>query len=132
MEKRNNNEQKKIDNVLYILGLSSAVICCVYLLISKITGFRIENYLYPCLFHTVTGYYCPGCGGTRAVCALFQGHFLISFLEHPFVPYAAVLCAWFLLSRRSNVSHTISCRLQCTIKTVTSGSDLQSLSSTVW
>ena len=99
MEKRNNNEQKKIDNVLYILGLSGAVICCVYLLISKITGFRIENYLYPCLFHTVTGYYCPGCGGTRAVCALFQGHFLISFLEHPFVPYAAVLCAWFLLSQ---------------------------------
>lgn len=99
MEKRNNNEQKKIDNVLYILGLSGTVICCVYLLISKITGFRIENYLYPCLFHTVTGYYCPGCGGTRAVCALFQGHFLISFLEHPFVPYAAVLCAWFLLSQ---------------------------------
>ena len=63
MEKRNNNEQKKIDNVLYILGLSGTVICCVYLLISKITGFRIENYLYPCLFHTVTGYYCPGCGG---------------------------------------------------------------------
>lgn len=69
MEKRNNNEHKKIDNVLYILGLSGTVICCVYLLISKITGFRIENYLYPCLFHTVTGYYCPGCGGTRAVCA---------------------------------------------------------------
>ena len=130
MEKRNNNEQKKIDNVLYILGLSGTVICCVYLLISKITGFRIENYLYPCLFHTVTGYYCPGCGGTRAVCALFQGHFLISFLEHPFVPYAAVLCAWFLLSQ--TIEHTISCRLQCTIKTVTSGSDLQSLSSTVW
>ena len=37
MEKRNNNEQKKIDNVLYILGLSGAVICCVYLLISKIS-----------------------------------------------------------------------------------------------
>ena len=71
----------------------------MYLLISKITGFRIENYLYPCLFHTVTGYYCPGCGGTRAVCALFQGHLLISFLKHPFVPYAAVLCAWFLLSQ---------------------------------
>ena len=35
MEKRNNNEQKKIDNVLYILGLSGTVICCVYLLISK-------------------------------------------------------------------------------------------------
>ena len=59
MEKRNNNEQKKIDNVLYILGLSGTVICCVYLLISKITGFRIEHCLYPCLFHTVTGYYCP-------------------------------------------------------------------------
>ena len=99
MEKRNNHEQKKIDEVLYILGLSGAAIACVYLLISKITGFHIENYLYPCLFHTVTGYYCPGCGGTRALQALFQGHFLTSFLEHPFVPYAAVLCTWFLLSQ---------------------------------
>ena len=99
MEKRNTYEQKKIDDILYILGLSSAAICCVYLLISQITGFRIENYLYPCLFHAVTGYYCPGCGGTRAVHALFQGHFLISFFEHPFVLYAAVLCGWFLISQ---------------------------------
>ena len=27
------------------------------------------NLNFPCLFHLVTGYYCPGCGGNRA-CAL--------------------------------------------------------------
>ena len=95
MEKRNNNEQKKIDNVLYILGLSGTVICCVYLLISKITGFRIENYLYPCLFHTVTGYSLSGLWRNQSGMCSLSGTFSDILLEHPFVPYAAVLCAWF-------------------------------------
>lgn len=28
----------------------------------------------PCLFQMMTGLYCPGCGGTRAVRALLSGH----------------------------------------------------------
>ena len=32
---------------------------------------------YPvCLFHVLTGFYCPGCGGTRAVYQLLHGHLL--------------------------------------------------------
>ena len=46
----------------------------------------------PCLFHMVTGYYCPGCGGTRAVIALMHGHVIRSFIFHPLVPYAAIAC----------------------------------------
>ena len=26
-----------------------------------------------CVFHAVTGWYCPGCGATRALCALSHG-----------------------------------------------------------
>ena len=52
----------------------------------------------PCLFHWLTGYYCPGCGGTRAVLALLRGHFLRSFLYHPLVPYTAFALSWLLLS----------------------------------
>lgn len=52
-------------------------------------------------FHKWTGYYCPGCGGTRAVKALLRGHIGQSFLYHPVVLYGAVLYAWFM------ISHTI-------------------------
>ncbi len=58
----------------------------------------------PCLFHTMTGIYCPGCGGTRAVCALLAGRIGESFLLHPLVPYAAVsaaaLLVWYLYCRK--------------------------------
>ena len=45
----------------------------------------------PCLFHLATGYYCPGCGGTRAITALLHGQILNSFLYHPVVLYSAGL-----------------------------------------
>lgn len=48
----------------------------------------------PCLFHEITGLYCPGCGGTRALKALLKGEFLLSFLYHPFVLYGAGLAVW--------------------------------------
>lgn len=50
----------------------------------------------PCLFYTLTGLYCPGCGGTRAVRALLAGHPLLSFLYHPLVLYCAAVALWFL------------------------------------
>ena len=49
---------------------------------------------FPCLFHLMTGLYCPGCGGTRAVRALFRGDLAMSFQYHPLVLYmAAVILA---------------------------------------
>lgn len=32
--------------------------------------FIAYNFRIPCIFHEVTGLYCPGCGGTRAIIAL--------------------------------------------------------------
>ena len=29
-----------------------------------------------CFFHELTGFYCPGCGGQRALHAILHGHFL--------------------------------------------------------
>lgn len=58
----------------------------------------LEKYQIPCLFHTVTGYYCPGCGGTRAVKALLSLHIVDSIRYHPLVPYTAAVCGWFVIS----------------------------------
>ena len=52
----------------------------------------------PCLFHELTGFYCPGCGGTRAALALAAGHPVLSFLYHPLVPYCALVALVFAVS----------------------------------
>lgn len=36
-----------------------------------------------CVFNKLTGYYCPGCGNTRAVLALMSGRFLKSLGYNP-------------------------------------------------
>lgn len=55
--------------------------------------------LFPsCIFRSLTGVYCPGCGGTRAVLELFHGHIFTSLWYHPVVVYTAALYGWYLLS----------------------------------
>ena len=52
----------------------------------------------PCMFQQITGLYCPGCGGTRAVKALFKGKFLLSFCYHPLVIYGTAVTIMFMIS----------------------------------
>ena len=46
---------------------------------------------FPCLFQMITGYYCPGCGGTRATVFLLHGDILKSVQYHPLVLYMALV-----------------------------------------
>lgn len=43
-----------------------------------------------CIFHSLTGLYCPGCGGTRAVRTLLQGDLRMSVQYHPLVLYTVI------------------------------------------
>jgi hypothetical protein len=59
---------------------------------------------YPiCLFHALTGWNCPGCGGTRAAYQLLHGHLLRALQDNAlFVLALATLLiwgAWFLAQR---------------------------------
>lgn len=45
----------------------------------------------PCVFHLLTGLYCPGCGGTRAVRYLLKGQLGNSVQYHPLILYMAVI-----------------------------------------
>lgn len=51
---------------------------------------------YPtCLFHALTGLYCPGCGGTRALYALLHGHFRLALKDNAlFMLALAVVAVW--------------------------------------
>ena len=64
-----------------------------------------KNLVPVCMLRSVTGLYCPGCGGTRAMRMILKGRPLLSVLYHPAVLYMAYLL-WvyilsFLLSRLS-------------------------------
>lgn len=52
----------------------------------------------PCIFQLLTGMYCPGCGGTRAVRYLLIGQFGKSLQYHPLVLYTAVVVLLEVLS----------------------------------
>lgn len=83
---------------LYFCGLALLAAALFLLAVSKLTGISPKKVLLPCLFHTVTSLYCPGCGGTRAVEALLQGRILESLHYHPVVLYGAVLYSWYMIS----------------------------------
>ena len=44
-----------------------------------------------CLFYKYTGYWCPGCGGTRAVQELLKGNVIKSILYNPFPVFVLIL-----------------------------------------
>lgn len=53
----------------------------------------------PCSIYKLTGWYCPGCGGTRAVKALFKGHILKSIYYHPAVAFIALWSILFMIKQ---------------------------------
>ena len=53
----------------------------------------------PCMIYENFGIYCPGCGGRRAVKALFAGDVLTSIYYHPIVIYAVVVIVMVIGSR---------------------------------
>jgi hypothetical protein len=60
-------------------------------------GARLGLHLPRCVFHTVTGYPCPGCGSTRAIKQLWQGHVSTAFWFNPLMTCAALAgVAWAL------------------------------------
>lgn len=63
-----------------ITGTILGVLFIGYYFLSKYTSFYI-----PCLFHWLTGYYCPGCGVTRMFFAILKLNFYQAFRFNPLV-----------------------------------------------
>ncbi len=92
---------KKEEKTLYWIGIAILFVTIVLVILVKVLDIHLSEFLPGCLLLRFTGFYCPGCGGTRAVIALFQGQFVKSFFYHPLVIYVAAVGGWYL------ISHTI-------------------------
>lgn len=91
-------KQVSLEDQLYIVGICLPAAVIPAWLLYRYLCAHVPFFGIPCLLHTLTGYYCPGCGGTRAVDALFHLQLLRSFVCHPLVPYTAAVYLWFMLS----------------------------------
>lgn len=87
------------DIYFYVIGWCGIVLVLAYFFVKYIFNIDILDYAGPCTLYLWTGFYCPGCGGTRAILALVNGDMLHACYLHPFVPYAAVLGSWFMISQ---------------------------------
>ena len=89
---------KTLEDELFRIGLAALAVAVVLAVLYQCV---LRNFLpmVPCFFSTFLGFYCPGCGGTRALSALLHGHFLKSLWYHPFIPYFVFIYIGFLLTQ---------------------------------
>lgn len=94
----NEKNRRETEAVLYWLGLISIIVMAVLFWLGSRYPEFFQRFTIPCVFHAFTGYYCPGCGGTRAVHYFLHGNIIKSFIYHPLIPYLGIGGGIFMLS----------------------------------
>lgn len=89
---------KSFSRKCFYVGLCMGILAGIFIILLYLTDTDLRELVPPCTFHKITGFYCPGCGGTRAVHALLHGRILTSLKYHPIVFYAAGGYAVYMLS----------------------------------
>lgn len=75
------------------------VVAAMAILLWQFDPNQAGNPLPPCPFHWLTGWYCPGCGATRAMHALLHGDIAKAFAMNPLLVLALPLVLLLLLHR---------------------------------
>lgn len=104
--------KKRADTQFYNLG--KFIWIPIYIL-GKLFSYRFfpevisRNPNFECFFLKVTGFPCPGCGGTRAVVSLFSRDIVSSFCYNPTVLFCVFAYVQFmaLYFTRKHITHTI-------------------------
>lgn len=90
--------EEKVQKEFWYMGFAVIAISFFIVITKRILGLSIENLLPECLLWKKYGWYCPGCGGTRAVIQLMHGCIWKSFLMHPVVPYVTAIFILFMVT----------------------------------
>ena len=100
------NTLEKKDKIIFFTEIwLISTIAFVWILLVSNNIHPTQIYDSECYWYSHLGYYCPGCGGTRAFEFMLYGHFLKSLFYHPFVVYTIVVI---LLSFTSYIVYFIS------------------------
>lgn len=97
MREQDREMEDKVCRAIWYAGLIVFCILCIFFVMERYTAFSLHNLGYTCWVHKMTGLYCPGCGGTRAVIALVHGEWIQSFCHHPVVLYAVSVYSVYML-----------------------------------
>lgn len=100
-----------LEKDMYKAGWIFAIIFIATGVLLSLFHIKISDITGPCMFHMVTGLYCPGCGGTRALIAFVHCHFIKSLYYHPVVLYGGVVYIVFMV--RGTISALTNGRYQC-------------------
>ena len=113
--------KKKSLRILIVAGAAIAALAgAVYLYFHN-----PHSYPLPCVFYSLTGFYCPGCGAGRASYSLLHGRFLDAFCYNPVMTVLLPLLALYVAARAidwaitggdhidQKISVICSCRAAC-------------------
>lgn len=90
-----------------MLGLAVAVmfLMCASVVVVVYLFDPTRSRIYPpCIFHAVTGLYCPGCGSTRALHQLLHGNVVGALRFNPLIILALPLVIYGLVAEAAKVS----------------------------
>lgn len=90
MDHKNKDHAERTEDVLFCIIVAGIIIFVGGLGILHVLDLEWIAQGAPCFIYSLTGWYCPGCGGTRAVKALLCGRLFDSIYYHPAVPYLAI------------------------------------------
>lgn len=94
-------EKITLEKGMYLLGILSLILGIPFLILFHR---EMQNETLPaCYILEYLGFYCPGCGGSRAVKALLDGKFLLSLYYHPVVIYTAAIYLVFMASQTLHI-----------------------------
>ena len=95
------SERKKAIVSLILINLSVIAFTIAFILVFKPWSVLENGPSYTCVFQKALGFYCPGCGGTRAVGSFFKLDFLHALYYYPpiFIGIFLILYIDFILAR---------------------------------
>ena len=94
---------RSLERTLYFSGLAAILVVAAAVIVTYIFRDRIPDEFFMCPVHSLTGYFCPGCGGTRAAVYLFTGQIIKSLIANPAVTYAIVIVTVFMVSMTAEI-----------------------------
>lgn len=93
------SKESSLDDVMYSVGLGVLIFGTLSFVLYQFIPDRWNIFRLPCIFHAITGYYCPGCGGRRAFEYILSGSIIKSIYFHPALLYSIFVFGGYMISQ---------------------------------